>query len=65
MPDLGQDMSHNVTTRVMCIARIITREFLCFQKTDFYFLFDFQHQLTRITVTVSASLVRSETYAFN
>ena len=44
-------MTHHAVTRVKCVTRVITRDFLRFQKTDFHFLFIFQYQVTRITLT--------------
>ena len=52
------NMSHHAVTRVKCVTPVITRDFLRFQKTDFYFLFIFQSQVTRVTLTVSASSER-------
>ena len=47
------------------VTRVITRDFLRFQKTDFYFLFIFQYQVTRVTLTVSASSERRNNAALS
>ena len=47
------------------VTRVITRDFLRFQKTDFCFLFIFQSQVTRVTLTVSASSERRNNAALS
>ena len=59
------NMTHHTVTRVKCVTRVITRDFLRFQKTDFHFLFIFQYQVTRVTLAVSASSERRNNAALS
>ena len=58
-------LSPHAITRVKCVTRVIMRDFLRFQKMDFYFLFIFQSQVTRATLTVSPSSERRNNAALS
>ena len=63
MPLMG--VSRHAVTQVKCVTRVITRDFLRFEKTDFHFIFIFQSQVTRVTLTVSASSERRNNAALS